>query len=283
MDAVDPPMHCLGCGYDLVGLPPGACPECAREFDPVDPATWSPRPVVAWKSALRSRWTAYVLVSLGVVAGMWLTVLPRPFVSWDGKMDPLVWVWFDRPFGIERRTGSARLDLVWWDGRLRGVREYPVAGAPGGTTTGYSWEMRRSGDRWRLRVGADVPASSLLLAFNSMRDDSELFGISIADEAGEPVGFGGGTRLARSGAAPTQRRNEEAFEARGRQEDILASMLVAYDFTIRSSLISPEDEDLWVFDRERGRLERISVGEADERGVEYEVLDGMRVQRFGWP
>lgn len=31
---------CLGCGYALRGLPRPVCPECGREFDPSDPATF---------------------------------------------------------------------------------------------------------------------------------------------------------------------------------------------------------------------------------------------------
>src|SRR6266516_4363879 len=30
---------CLDCGYALFGLPTPRCPECGREFDPMDPAT----------------------------------------------------------------------------------------------------------------------------------------------------------------------------------------------------------------------------------------------------
>ena len=38
-------MRCLSCKYDLRNLagPPHRCPECGREFDPNDPATFAPR------------------------------------------------------------------------------------------------------------------------------------------------------------------------------------------------------------------------------------------------
>jgi hypothetical protein len=35
-------MRCLGCGYDLRGLPENRCPECGRPFAPNDPRTYTP-------------------------------------------------------------------------------------------------------------------------------------------------------------------------------------------------------------------------------------------------
>lgn len=44
------PARCLTCGYVLLGLPEGRCPECGRDFDPNNPATYSTRPLfVRWK------------------------------------------------------------------------------------------------------------------------------------------------------------------------------------------------------------------------------------------
>lgn len=34
-------MNCLGCGYELEGLPAGPCPECGRAFDPADERTYT--------------------------------------------------------------------------------------------------------------------------------------------------------------------------------------------------------------------------------------------------
>ncbi len=34
-------MRCIGCGYQLIGLPEPRCPECGRAFDPADPGTFS--------------------------------------------------------------------------------------------------------------------------------------------------------------------------------------------------------------------------------------------------
>lgn len=41
---------CLDCGYCLLGLAEHRCPECGREFDPADPASFTRRPpVVRWR------------------------------------------------------------------------------------------------------------------------------------------------------------------------------------------------------------------------------------------
>src|SRR5256886_12732816 len=38
-EATQPIGLCLDCGYSLFGLPTPRCPECGRDFDPLDPAT----------------------------------------------------------------------------------------------------------------------------------------------------------------------------------------------------------------------------------------------------
>lgn len=37
-------MYCQACRYNLTGLGVGSCPECARPFDPADPASFDVRP-----------------------------------------------------------------------------------------------------------------------------------------------------------------------------------------------------------------------------------------------
>ncbi|HZL36019.1 MAG TPA: SRPBCC family protein [Tepidisphaeraceae bacterium] len=44
------PPRCLDCGYILLGLSAGNCPECGKFFDPAHPATWTTKPLfVRWK------------------------------------------------------------------------------------------------------------------------------------------------------------------------------------------------------------------------------------------
>jgi hypothetical protein len=58
------PARCLDCGYVLIGLPRGRCPECGRPFDPDDPRTYSSRPLlVRWKFWL----PGFVLAAVGGV------------------------------------------------------------------------------------------------------------------------------------------------------------------------------------------------------------------------
>ncbi len=70
-------MYCLGCQYDLRGLPERRCPECGRAFDPQDPATYlkvptQPRPyfllVLIWLVPILL--FAMLLLTLGVGRGL---------------------------------------------------------------------------------------------------------------------------------------------------------------------------------------------------------------------
>ncbi|MEX2217792.1 MAG: hypothetical protein WD749_03450 [Phycisphaerales bacterium] len=69
--ATVPGRYCIGCGFDLTGIAPrGAparCPECGREFDPVDVATYDAWPRRARRARLIRR-VAIVLAVLGVAA-----------------------------------------------------------------------------------------------------------------------------------------------------------------------------------------------------------------------
>lgn len=47
---MDQVARCNGCGYVLIGLPAGRCPECGRDFDPDNAATFTTRPpFIRWK------------------------------------------------------------------------------------------------------------------------------------------------------------------------------------------------------------------------------------------
>lgn len=70
-DAEFQPIRCHDCGYVLIGLPAGRCPECARPFDPADPASWTRRPpFVRWKYWLPGVLFAFVggLLVLAILA-----------------------------------------------------------------------------------------------------------------------------------------------------------------------------------------------------------------------
>jgi hypothetical protein len=56
-------MYCLGCGYDLRGLPENRCPECGRAFDSGDPATYLGKR----ESGKTYLWTAIGAAPLAIV------------------------------------------------------------------------------------------------------------------------------------------------------------------------------------------------------------------------
>lgn len=79
-----PAMNCLGCGYELSGLPAGSCPECGRAFDPANERTYTlrrweapPRWLfaltvagLAWPTALHL-WMHAMLLAARVQLGRW--------------------------------------------------------------------------------------------------------------------------------------------------------------------------------------------------------------------
>jgi hypothetical protein len=64
--------RCLGCGYELRGLPEPVCPECGRAFDPGDPKTFDARTAAQRRRRLILR----VLVLVAVI-GLLAAIAPR--------------------------------------------------------------------------------------------------------------------------------------------------------------------------------------------------------------
>jgi hypothetical protein len=76
-------MFCQHCQYNLHGLTRYRCPECGREFDPDDPATFDPKPTSCahWPLWLVAAGAAYPWLAVCGLATTWLTacvVLGRP-------------------------------------------------------------------------------------------------------------------------------------------------------------------------------------------------------------
>lgn len=75
---------CIGCGYALRGLSSGRCPECGREFDPNNPATFHQGQPISRLSRLVLRPISVIWVGLALI-GMCLTLLAT---RW-----PTTWRW----------------------------------------------------------------------------------------------------------------------------------------------------------------------------------------------
>jgi hypothetical protein len=113
-------IYCKHCGYDLMGLTPGRCPECARAFDPSDAATFDPRP----RASRRRRWTRRGLVALGLFA-IAFTFAPRGYTKGTLILP-----------GKSGCTEFSRIQLIaptWIPVRYPGwTRRHPVPALPGG-------------------------------------------------------------------------------------------------------------------------------------------------------
>jgi len=131
--------RCLGCGYDLRGLPENRCPECGLPFDPGDPGSYLLFPdsgrgyLVAAIASLCM--LTLPLLALGLIAGTdWYI---HSWASWFLDL-PLVLVWccglvtaglvcvhgirfLRRPTHLVERRGSAVVAvglLVLWVGMV---------------------------------------------------------------------------------------------------------------------------------------------------------------------
>jgi hypothetical protein len=70
---------CLGCNYPLWGLPTPRCPECGREFDPLDASTMNMgrelSPLARWALG-PLRWPVSVLSWVALAYAIWMARLP---------------------------------------------------------------------------------------------------------------------------------------------------------------------------------------------------------------
>ncbi len=81
-----PPPTCLDCNYALTGVATPRCPECGREFDPADPATFGPResPLIHFVrrcAAIQPSLRFCVLLAAGLLI---VNVIASPI--WDGNI-----------------------------------------------------------------------------------------------------------------------------------------------------------------------------------------------------
>lgn len=253
------PIACRGCTYDLTSLPAGVCPECGRNFDPNDP-----RSVL---SARQLRFRRYrllrpVLIALAatavILSGMWVGVIPRPILGPQGGLG--YWVWMGHGYGVQRVDRWAEsLRVHRWGSRVTKIESFDVWSS---SAPRPLWSLERLGaDRWRMRVRDPyVTWQSLLLGFNTMRPDAEIFGLSITE-----------SRRVESG---------QHFEVEGARQDVLAAMIRVYGLQTTPGLISPTDDDVWVVDPDSGDLVEVPVPRALEMGYEVTPFRDIGVERI---
>lgn len=262
--------RCKACGYDLSGLAAGACPECARHFDPENPASFLP-PGKRFRKRHPLREGVLVALSLAIIIaiGMKYTVIPRPHILRSGGVDPRLWVWLDKPYGtmVVDEPGR-RLRIHWWgDGinRISAIDDRPPSEQDALNGSEILWEIERyETDDWRVSAPTTgVAFVDILLAFNSMRSDEELLGVQIP--------------------AYQRELSERPFEVRGPRHAVLEKLIKVYGLEIRPGIIPGSPGDTWIWDEDAGRLERLSREEAYERGVEFLPHWGFgTVRRWDW-
>lgn len=239
---------CPGCRYELTGLAAGVCPECGRGFDPSDPSTvWDVRARRKAGIRRRVRLGVVTVVCLAVLQLAMLTIIPRPAMGPNGGVQWGLWVWVGQGYGVQREELNTETLLVHrWGARVSRIdgEERWSAGTPA-----LRWTVARLGpDRWRVEArDPTVTWQMLLLAFNTMRTDEELFGVRIAGSA--------------RGEA------ERAFTVEGTRVQVLTEIIRVYGLEIEPGLTSAEDVDVWVVLPETGELAEVSVERAVEMGL----------------
>ncbi len=239
---------CPGCRYELTGLPAGVCPECGRGFHPSDPKTvWDVRARRKATKRRRVRIGIALLACLVVFQLAMFTVIPRPAMSAHGGVQWGLWVWLGQGYGVQREQLLTETLLVHRWGKTVSRIDAEERWAAG--TPRKLWSLARVGpDRWRLEtIDPTVTSQTLLLAFNTMRTDEELFGVRITDSA--------------------RTEAECTFSVEGTRALVLSEMIRVYGLSIEPGVTSATDTDVWVIDPETGKLTEVSVAEAASMGV----------------
>jgi len=200
------------------------------------------------------------VVCLAVVQLAIVTVIPRPAIGNTGGWQWGLWVWLGQGYGVQREyLNSETLVVHRWGERVSRI-ESEERWATG--TPAKRWSLARTGpDGWRLEVmNPTVRWQSVLLAFNTMRTDDELFGVRIIDALREESGG--------------------SFEIEGTRAQVLAEMIRVYGLTIEPGLTSETDTDVWVILPETGELAEVSVARAEELGMVVVPFQADAVRRI---
>src|SRR5688572_1775855 len=134
---------CLTCGYPLHGLPTPRCPECGREFDPLDPRTMNMGRELSELAKFvlgPVRWPVS-LMSWGAIAiSLWYARLP------GGQLANSSSIWILSSLGA--------LWILWPIVRWIAARKY-----------GWPTSLLMRGQRLRLTVGLCIVAAALAIFY----------------------------------------------------------------------------------------------------------------------
>lgn len=132
---------CLDCGYALHGLATPRCPECGREFDPLDPKTMNMgRPLSAAAQWVLGpvRWPVSLLTWAAVAFALWMARLPGAQIRTSSSIVILI------TLGI--------LWLAWPIVRVVAARRY-----------GWPHSLLMKGQKQRIAVGLIIAAACVVI------------------------------------------------------------------------------------------------------------------------
>ena len=250
------PFYCRGCRYEVSGIEPdrdgyAQCPECGRSFQPDSPRTMSRSDRHPVSRFVLNRFAAYIVFGL-ILGYAWIqTWVPRPAVDETGAFSFSLWVWFDRPIGVERvaKSGgdpwSREVRVTWRFGRMTGASMW---GINDDETEALHWRLvrpDRTDDAWSFTI--DDPLRSnwrdVIFYFNSMRSDDELFGVRIGSTS--------------DAVDPTP------IQLEGTQLDVMSLLIRLYEIEIEP-VERPDRDWVWTWNAETETLERVKESTIEE-------------------
>ena len=141
---VDPPIGlCLTCGYALHGLPTPRCPECGREFDPLDPSTMNMGRELSELAKFvlgPVRWPVSLMSWGAIGVALWYARLPGGQIAGSSS------IWILMGLGV--------LWILWPIVRVIAAKRY-----------GWPTSLLMRGQRLRLAVGVSICLAALAIYY----------------------------------------------------------------------------------------------------------------------
>jgi hypothetical protein len=134
---------CLTCGYALHGLPTPRCPECGREFDPLDPKTMNMGRELSELAKFvlgPVRWPVSLMSWGAIVIALWYARLPGGQIVQSSS----IWI----------LGGLGALWMLWPIVRIVAARKY-----------GWPTSLLMRGQRLRLMVGICIVAAVVAIVY----------------------------------------------------------------------------------------------------------------------